>query len=336
MYGDSAMIIAADAYIKGIQSYDVNELYSIGLASSQLAEEYNGKAFVSNRVSDLEKYRTLYRSEAYEPYSLPATLELLIADYAMSKLAQALGYQDDAEYFLNRANRYVENYNPNTGFMGPRDESGNFIPADSEYFEVAGGEGNIFHLTWSVPYDIIGLSKLLGEDRTISLLDRFFEGADLAALWNKDYNHSNEFCHNVTHYFNILGLPHKTQYWTRKIQKEAYRLDAFGFCGNEDVGQISAWYALSALGFAQVVPTSGQYQINTPLFKTVKIALDAKYHTRENSEFFTVKCDKDPLLFPYIEKMYLNGEQIDRTYVTYQEITTGGTLELVLSQNPNT
>mgnify|MGYP002512386203 CR=1 FL=1 len=100
----------------------------------------------------------------------------------------------------------------------------------------------------------------------ITLLERFFEKADFSRLWNDDYNHSNEPCHNITHYFDILGLSHRTQYWTRRVQKESYRTGAYGFCGNEDVGQLSGWYVLSALGFAQVCAAVPDYYFNTPLF----------------------------------------------------------------------
>ena len=134
------------------------------------------------------------------------------------------------------------------------------------------------------------------------------------------------------HYFNILGVPERTQYWTRRVQKEAYRLGAFGFCGNEDVGQLSAWYVLSAIGFAQVCPGNEEYYINTPLFRKARISLDRKYHTCANADTFTVECDKDPLEYPYISEMYLNGVRLDRYYLTYSEITAGGKLEFKLKK----
>jgi putative alpha-1,2-mannosidase len=134
---------------------------------------------------------------------------------------------------------------------------------------------------------------------------------------------------------NILGLPDRTQYWTRRVQKEAYRLGAFGFCGNEDVGQLSAWYVLSAVGFAQICPADDKYYINTPLFKKIRLALSPKYHSCINDNIFQVECDKDPLEYPYIREMYLNGNLLNRYYLTYSEITAGGILEIKLKLNPD-
>ena len=187
-----------------------------------------------------------------------------------------------------------------------------------------------------MPYDVKGLFELFGYERALTLLERFFEKADFSRLWNDDYNHSNEPCHNITHYFDILGLSHRTQYWTRRVQKESYRTGAYGFCGNEDVGQLSAWYVLSALGFAQVCPGHQDYFINTPLFKKATVKLNKEYHSCVNGKTFTVECDKDPLLYPYISKMKFNGKLIKRPYLSYFEITSGGTLKFELSKEPVT
>ena len=132
----------------------------------------------------------------------------------------------------------------------------------------------------------------------------------------------------------MLGLAHRTQYWTRKVQKESYRTGAFGFCGNEDVGQLSAWYVLSALGFAQLCPAYEAYFVNTPLFKSAKIRLDPEYHSCSVDGFFAVECDNDPLEYPYIKKMSLNGIELSRPYLTYSEITAGGKLFFELSKEP--
>jgi putative alpha-1,2-mannosidase len=183
-----------------------------------------------------------------------------------------------------------------------------------------------------VPYDVEGLAKLFGKERFLSLLEELFTKADLTALWNENYNHSNEPCHNLTHYFNILGKPERTDYWTRRVQKEAYRIGAFGFCGNEDVGQLSAWYVLSALGLAQVCIGEPRYYLNTPLFRYSEIKLDPEYHGRGISERFVIECDRDPLTSPYIERVLLNGKELTRRYLTYEEITNGGVLSLILKK----
>ena len=125
-------------------------------------------------------------------------------------------------------------------------------------------------------------------------------------------------------------MPERTDYWTRRVQKEAYRTGAFGFCGNEDVGQLSAWYVISALGFAQICMGDVKYYLNTPLFSSAKIKLDQTYHKREISDYLEIVCDRDPLASPYIDEIFLNGVKLDRRYLTYEEITNGGILSLSL------
>ncbi len=325
MVGDPAVIVIADAYMKGIRNFDAEKAYKIAKANAIGATELDSKPFYGIR-EDADKLDSL----GYKPYLLSVTLEELYSDFCLSRFAHLLGKEDDAEFFKNRSMKYALSFNPETGLMGPRDENGNFMELDEGDYDTDGCvESNVYQQSWFVPHDVDGLVKLFGKDRFIALLERFFESADLTAMWNEDYNHSNEPCHNVTHLFNYVGLPHRTQYWVRRVQKEAYRLGAFGFCGNEDVGQLSAWYVLSALGFAQVCPSCDEYQINSPLFKKATFKLNPKYH---NGESFTIECDKDPLEYPYIKEIYLNGEKIDRTYLHYNEITNGGSLYLNMTK----
>lgn len=328
MVGDSGTIVVADAYLKGIRNFDTEKAYQIAAAACKCETTLNGKPFKSLR----ENFKKC-KEHAYVERRLSDTLEFLLSDYVMYEWAKSLGKTEDAEYFKGRFSRYKENYNPKKGFMGPRNKFGRFIREKDEYDDDGCVESNIFQQSWFVPYDVEGLFDLFGRERALSLLERFFEKADFSALWNDDYNHSNEPCHNITHYFNYLGLPHRTQYWTRRVQKEAYRKGAYGFCGNEDVGQLSAWYVLSAMGFAQVCPGNGVYQVNTPLFKKVEVKLEPKYHSCKTADTFTIECDQDPLDFPYIKAMFLNGVKQDRTYINYDEITSGGKLYFELSKS---
>ena len=331
MVGDPGLIVVADAFVKGIRNYDAQKAYEIAKASTLCLKELYGKPFESVRP-DCEQYT----KDCYFPEKLSDTLELLMADYTMYRFAKAMGKEDDAELFLNRVKRYKENFNHELGFMAPRKKNGKFVFEENEYDDDGCVESNIYQQSWFAPYDVIGLSKLFGEERTVELLERFFEKANLGELWNDDYNHSNEPCHNITHYFSMLGLAHRTQYWTRRVQKEAYRTGAFGFCGNEDVGQLSAWYVLSALGFAQLCPAYEAYFINTPLFKTAEVKLDPKYHSCSVSDKLTVECSENPLDYPYIKTVYLNGKEISRPYLTYSEIIDGGKIFFELSKEPCT
>ncbi len=329
MVGDPGLIVVADAFVKGIRNYDTDKAYEIAKASSNCEKQLFGKPFKSVRP-DCEQYKV----DCFVPNKLSDTLEFLLADFTMARFAQAVGKTDDARYFIDRVKRYKENYNRFLGFLVPRRKSGRFVFERGKYGDNGCVESNIYQQTWFTPYDVIGLSKLFGEKRTLKLLERFFEGADFSRLWNDDYNHSNEPCHNITHYFTMLGKPYRTQYWTRRVQKEAYRLGAFGFCGNEDVGQLSAWYVLSALGFAQLCPGYPAYFLNTPLFKSCRIKLDPKYHACKIADTFTVVCDCDPLEKLYIKSAKLNSKALNRAYLTYEEITDGGILELILSKEP--
>ncbi|MBQ8496004.1 MAG: GH92 family glycosyl hydrolase [Clostridia bacterium] len=325
MTGDPGTIVMADAYLKGIRDFDVEKAYEIALASARSASQLYGRPFKNARPHTKE-----YQTNAYQANDLSSTLEYLLADYTLAQLALALGKEDDYTFLSRRAESYFENYNQDLGFMAPRDEVGDFLPVKNEYDTVGCIESNIYQQSLFVPYDIEGLASLFGRERFLSLLEQLFEKADLTALWNENYNHSNEPCHNLTHYFTMLGQPERTQYWTRRVQKEAYRLGAFGFCGNEDVGQLSAWYVLSVLGFAEVCMGSDRFYINTPLFQSAQIRLDSGYHACKISPIFSVSCDHDPLTHPYIEKIILNGEALQRNYLTYGEITNGGKLKLKL------
>src|SRR5690606_13567991 len=126
-------------------------------------------------------------------------------------------------------------------------------------------ESNLFQQHWFVPHDVAGLIRLMGHRRFVSELEELFEKADLSALWNENYNHSNEPCHHIPHLFVYARQPWRTQYWVRRIQNEAYRCGPYGYCGNEDVGQMSAWFVLTALGMHPVCPVDGVYVLNTPL-----------------------------------------------------------------------
>lgn len=326
MVGDSGLIVMADAYLKGICDFDISKAYEICLASSKCKDTLFEKEFKSVRPKD-----KCYLEKAFVKGDLSSTLELLLADYCMANLSKKLGNVAEFEYFKKRYESFKSNYNDNLGFMCARFENGEFCPVNDKYDTYGCVESNVYQQSFFVPYDVLALSDLFGRDRFITLLEELFSKADFSRLWNEDYNHSNEPCHNLTHYFNLLGLYDKTQYWTRRVQKEAYRQGAFGFCGNEDVGQLSAWYTLSAMGFAQICPSDKKYYINTPLFENITLSLDKNYHSCNVSNTLEIRCDKDPNEYPYIKEIKLNGNKITVPYLTYEEITDGGVVEFTLS-----
>jgi putative alpha-1,2-mannosidase len=144
-------------------------------------------------------------------------------------------------------------------------------------------------------------------------------------LWNDYYNHPNEPVHHVPFLFNLAGIPEKTQYWTRKICDTAYGTDAFGLCGNEDVGQLSAWYVLAAMGIHPVCPGDARYQLTSPVFEKIKILLDSKY---QSGGTFTIVARGNSKEHIYIKSIMLNGEPLDRFWISHLEIIQGGKLEL--------
>ncbi len=327
MVGDPGVIVVSDAFVKGIRNYDVKSAYSFAKASCTGILENSTKPFHCIRQNS-----DFMNKNGFNPEKLSATLEENLADFTMSQFAKAMGIEDDKKLFYKRGMRCKDNFNKKTGFMAPRFENGEFMPIENEYDDEGCVESNIYQQSWFMPQDIRGLIDLFGKERFITLLENFFSKADFSKLWNEDYNHSNEPCHNVTHYFNAVDLPKRTQYWTRQVQKQAYRKGAYGFCGNEDVGQLSAWYVLSAIGFAQVCPSIPKYELNSPLFKKSTVKLNQAYHNCQVADTFTIECDKNPLDYPYINEIYLNGEKINRTYLHYHEITNGGKLKLKMSK----
>ena len=329
MIGDPGLIVAADAVTKGITDFDTETLYEVAKASCTVATAFRGRPFRSVH-STSEQYAT----DAFVPEQLSCTVELLLANFAMHRLASALDKEEDASFFLERAMRYAENYDPKLGFMAPRYADRSFVKGLDRYSTKGCIESNIFQQSWFVPYDVNGMCELFGKERAVTLLKEFFDRADYSAMWNEDYNHSNEPCHNITHYFSALGLPHLTQYYTRAVQKGCYRLGAYGFCGNEDVGQLSAWYVLSAIGFAQICPTDGKFYYNTPLFRSAKVRLDPKYHGCAVSDTLTIICDRDPNEYPYIVGLKLNGVDVNEPFLAYDELTNGGTVEFLLCKEP--
>ncbi|MBQ0110714.1 MAG: GH92 family glycosyl hydrolase, partial [Oscillospiraceae bacterium] len=326
MVGDPAALVMADAYIKGIRDFDIESGYRLTVASVKGEKTVFDKPFVNTRPASEN-----YCKQAFCPNDLSSTLEYLLADFCMASLAKELGDTQNEKYFGDRVKTYKENYSRDFGFMLPRGEDGKFAPITDRYDTFGCVESNVFQQSWCAPYDVEGLGELFGKERAITLLEELFEGADLTALWNENYNHSNEPCHNLTHYFNALKKPKRTQYWTRRVQKEAYRTGAFGFCGNEDVGQLSAWYVMASLGLAQVCIGKPEFWLNTPLFKSVTVKLNKKYHSCKNAETFTVKCDKNPLKYPYIDKILWNGEEIKDFKISYFKLTEGGTLYFLLT-----
>ena len=212
--------------------------------------------------------------------------------------------------------------------MRRKDENGNWAPWKGEYDTDGCTESNIFQQSWFVPHDPQGLIGLMGKEQCVANLDRLMAESDLSAMWNEAYNHPNEPCHHLVHFFNDLGQPHKTQYWVRRIQLESYNTTEYGFCGNEDVGQMSAWYLFTAMGFYPVCPGTDQYVLGAPYLPYMKLSL-------ANGQSLEIKAPGVSDKNRYVKAVLLNGKPYTKTYITHEDIVGGGTLEFVMSAKPN-
>ena len=321
MVGDPGANILGDACMKGIAGFDAEKAYQI-CRLHWLGEKAD--------KGELKNFNSL----GYFVNDISRTFEYCFTAWCLAKVAEKLGHNEDAAEFYRRAQNYRLLYNAENGWPTCRDENGNFRPFTSKYDEFGCVESNIYQQTWFVPHDIEGLRELMGKDRFVQELDEFFEKADLSAFWNDNYNHSNEPVHTVPHIFDQIGQPHKTQYWVRRIQKEAYRTGAYGYCGNEDVGQMSAWFVLTAMGIHQSALASNRFELNTPLFPRVTLSLTPGTHAASVSRTLEFVTDCDPETHPYIAGVELNGQPIDRPWLSWEEITSGGVIRFLLSETP--
>lgn len=322
MVGDPGAIITADAYCKGIRNYDTQKAWEI------CRDTAYGKFPGRSGREEMLQY-------GYIPGDISTTLENAFADWCISRFAQAAGHKEDAEKLAKQSLNYRNLFDPETGWMRRKDAEGNWMETSGLYDERGCVESNIFQQSWFVPHDIPKLMELMGgAEEFCSRLEKFLSEADLSALWNDNYNHSNEPCHTVAHLFNYAGKPWRTQYWVRRIQNEAYHEGPFGYCGNEDVGQMSAWFVLTALGFHSTAAASNRFDLNTPYFQKQTVKLDPKYHSCAVAGTLTIETDCDPSENWYIRGVTLNGKAIERPYVTYEELTAGGVLRYELSAEP--
>ena len=322
MIGYHSVPVIADAYLKGIGGFDAQKALEACVATAN-CDEYRGIGF--------------YKKNGYVPYdvtdpynadnwAMSRTLEYAYDDYCIARMAEAMGNDSIANVFYRRAENWRNQYNPNTTFMQPRDSKGAFQPQfNPDEYTAHICESNAWHYMWSVQHDIDGLMDLMGKSCFEHKLDSMFtyspaENADLPIFSTGmigQYAHGNEPSHHVAYLFNRIGKPQKTQEYVAQIMKEMYRNSPDGICGNEDCGQMSAWYVMSAMGFYPVNPCGGEYELGVPLFPEMTIHL-------ANGKDFTIKANKT-------EKHYngvtLNGKAIEGTTIHHRDITAGGVLE---------
>lgn len=317
MLGDPAVSVLADAYAKGIRNYDAEKAY-------EYAANTNAKRDGSN---------INYKKYGYVPNQVSHTLELAYSDWCMGRLSELMNKPEEAKKYYEGSKNYKNIWNEKERWFTAKDKDGNFLPFKGKTVHNQGcTESNNFQQGWFIAHDIEGAKKLMGEDFFLQELETFFEKTPADFLWNDYYNHPNEPNHQVPFMFNYTKKPYLTQKWSRTICDKAYGDDVLGLVGNDDVGQMSAWYVLASSGLHPVCPGSTRYEITSPVFKRVKITLNKKYH---KGKFFEIIAKNNSPENIYIRRAWLNGKPLNRLWLDHFEITAGGKLELEMSDKPN-
>lgn len=320
MIGDPAVSVFTDAYLKGIRHYDVEKAYDL------CRESVMGPKTSRYALEDYDK-------SGFVPGSVSWTLENAYFDYCVGQFAEALGKTNDADYLLKRSLDYTNIYDPSVGNMRAKNRDGSWTTWRGATTEGQGCvESNPYQQGWWVPQDVQGLIKLMGKAYFLNYLTSFFEQTPVDFRWNEYDNHSNEPVHQTPYLFVYAGEPWLTQKWARFVVDNAYKNTVYGICGNDDVGQMSAWYVLSAIGFYPVSPVDGVYIIGSPIFDKVTIRLDRGYYPGRD---FVVIAHDNSAQNIYIQSALLNGKPFNRAWIRHSEIVAGGTLEFTMGPNPN-
>lgn len=331
MVGNPGAIVLADLTMKGF------------VEDKELALE----ALKATQMKDIRSLGLL-KKHGYIPWNLEPenetvakALEYCAADDGVAKVAKLLGKKDDYEYFFNRSRSYKKYYDPETRFLRAVGTDGKFrLPFNPFFAEHRTNdytEGNAWQYTFLVPHDVKGLIKLFGSDKAfMSKLDSLFfvEGwagdnasPDMSGMTGQ-YAHGNEPSHHVIYMYNYAGRPDKAAPLLRKMLNEMYLDQPDGLSGNEDVGQMSAWYILSSVGLYQVDPVGGRFVIGSPLFDKVTVNVGG-------GKTFTVVTKNNSDKNIYVQSARLNGKTLKNSYVDFNDIRHGGTLELVMGPKPS-
>lgn len=322
MDGDPAVAVIADAYSKGIRNYDVEQAFAA------CRQSVAGVGAATGRPDN-----DFYMAKGFVPDQISWTLDNAYFDWCAGRLAQQLGKQSDASLFRARSQNYKKIYDPAVASMHARHRDGQWMEwKGSTEFGQGCTESNPLQQTWSVPHDVYGLIEQMGSERFVSALEDFFEKTPANFGWNPYYNHSNEPVHHVPYLFVYAGKPWLTQKWVRRILDQAYKPTVDGICGNDDVGQMSAWYIMSAMGFYQVCPGSNVHVLGAPLFGRITLRLDRKWYSGST---FTIIAQGNSATNLYVQSARLNGLPLTRSWIRHEEIIRGGTLEFKMGPQPN-
>jgi len=331
MIGDHCISVLGDAYIKGIGGFDIEKAYE-GMRKNAFESPLDPDDYKNGMgrraLASYLKYGYIPLEDSvpdafHTKEQVSRTLEYAYDDYVLAQVARKLGKANDYEVLMRRAHNYANVIDPSTGYAQGRYADGRFLKENNAFqFASFITEGAPCHYTWYVPQDINGLAKCMGgRDKFSSKLDSMFtEGR---------YWHGNEPCHQVAYLFNYVGQPWKTQQYVRHIMLSEYQNTPGGLAGNDDAGQMSAWYVFAAMGFYPVCPGTPEYLLASPTFKRLTLHL-------ENGKTFTIKAPNASEENIYIQSVTKDGESYEKNYISHSDILSGSSFEFVMGKEPNT
>ncbi len=341
MIGNHSFSLLADGWVKGVRGFDAEKAVAAMVHDANTPGPSRCRSIGRDGVEHYNKLGYVpYSNVRGEPSVQEATaktLEYAYDDFCGAQLAQAIGRKAETEEFLKKAMNYTNLFDAKTGFMRGRKADGSWCePFDPTEWGGPFTEGCSWHWTWSVFHDIPGLIRLMGGEKAFAAkLDEVFtspntfkagtygrpihEMTEMAALDMGQYAHGNEPIHHMIYLYDYAGQPWKTQSRIREAMVRLYQATPDGLCGDEDTGQMSAWYVFSALGFYPVCPGDTNYIIGSPLFDRATLTL-------RNGKTFTITARNNGPQHPYIHAATLNGQLFDRTFLGHGEILSGGEL----------
>ncbi|EAQ99994.1 GH92 family glycosyl hydrolase [Maribacter sp. HTCC2170] len=333
MPGFHGVSVIAEAILKGHQGFDIE------------------KAYEAMKVTMMDDSRGLeaYKKHGYIPYdvmdqSVSISLEYAYNDWCVGQVAKKLGKEEDYQYFDKRSKAYQNFYDVASGFLRGKSSDGKtfhepFDPKSSNHIEDTDyTEGNAWQHSWYVLHDVEGLINLHGRKESFTRMveQLFTESSDLSGHNVSpdisgligQYAHGNEPSHHIAYMLNKADAPWRTQYWAREIMNTQYSTQPDGLSGNEDCGQMSAWYVMSALGIYPMNPGSGEYEIGSPIFEKATVQL-------EGEKTFEILAPNTSAENIYVQSVKLNSTILNRTFILHDEIMAGGTLEFEMGPMPN-
>lgn len=347
MIGSHSIPVVVDAYMKGIRNYDVEKLYNAMIKS--MTYDTTGILYPTESVKQKLMPGAKYYNETLgyipsdlENQSVSKALEYAYNDWCIAQMAKELGKKQDYDRFLKRSKKYTKYFDARTGFMRGRNSNGSwrepFDPRFSRHGKDDYTEGNAFQWSWFVPHDVEGLIDLMGgKEHFIASLDTLFTtsseltgeevSSDISGLIGQ-YAHGNEPSHHISHLYNFANQSWKTQKLTDEIMNTLYFNNPNGLAGNEDCGQMSAWYVLNAMGFYSFCPGNTNYSVGRPIFDKVEITL-------QNGNRFTIIANNNGPENRYVQSAKLNGEIMKKAFFNHNEILTGGTIEFEMGPDEN-